>query len=34
MRIPEHLLIPVIVFALQAVLLTGCALVFVVLLPR
>lgn len=31
MRIPKELQIPLIVFALQAVLLTGAALVFVVL---
>lgn len=31
MRIPKEIQIPLIVFALQAVLLTGAALVFVVL---
>jgi hypothetical protein len=34
MKIPEHLQIPLIVFSLQAVLLVGCALVFLVLLPH
>ncbi len=33
MRIPEDIRIPVTVFALQAVLLTGAALVFLVLRP-
>jgi hypothetical protein len=33
MRIPEHLRIPVVVFSMQAVLLAGCALIFLVLLP-
>lgn len=33
MKIPEHLKIPVIVFALQAALLAGVALVFLVLRP-
>ena len=33
MHIPDELKIPAIVFSLQAVLLTGCALVFLVLLP-
>lgn len=33
MRIPEELRIPAIVFTLQAALLAGCALVFLVLLP-
>lgn len=33
MKIPEELRIPAIVFGLQAVLLTGAALVFIVLLP-
>jgi len=33
MKIPEHLRIPVIVFGLQAALLTGAALVFLVLRP-
>jgi hypothetical protein len=34
MHIPDHLRIPVIVFSLEAVLLTGCALIFLVLAPR
>lgn len=33
MKIPEHLRIPVIVFSLQAILLVGCAMIFLVLLP-
>ena len=33
MKIPEHLRIPIIVFSLQAALLAGCALIFLVLLP-
>ncbi len=33
MKIPEHLRIPVIVFALQAALLAGTSLVFLVLRP-
>lgn len=33
MHIPEHLQIPVIVFSLQAALLAGCAMVFLVLRP-
>jgi hypothetical protein len=33
MKIPEHLRAPAIVFALQAVLLAGAALVFLVLVP-
>jgi hypothetical protein len=33
MKIPEHLRAPAIVFALQAVLLAGAALVFLVLGP-
>jgi len=33
MKIPEELRIPAIVFGLEAVLLTGAALVFLVLLP-
>ncbi len=33
MKIPEHLRIPVVVFGLQAVLLAGCSLIFLVLLP-
>jgi hypothetical protein len=34
MRIPEDLRIPFVVFALQAVLLAGCAMIFLVLLPH
>jgi hypothetical protein len=34
MHIPDHLRIPVIVFSLQAALLAGCALIFLVLLPN
>lgn len=34
MRIPKDVRIPAIVFALQAALLAGCALVFLVLLPN
>jgi hypothetical protein len=34
MHIPEDIRIPVIVFALQAVLLAGCAMIFLVLLPN
>lgn len=34
MRIPKDIEIPVIVFSLQAVLLVGVALVFIVLIPR
>ena len=34
MNIPKDIRIPVLVFALQAVLLTGCAMVFLVLIPR
>ena len=34
MHIPEHIRIPVIVFSLQAALLAGCALIFLVLLPN
>jgi hypothetical protein len=34
MKIPEHLRIPVLVFSLEAVLLAGCAMVFLVLLPH
>jgi len=34
MNIPEHLRIPMIVFGLQAALLAGCALIFLVLLPQ
>ena len=33
MKVPEHLRIPVVVFALQAALLAGCSLIFLVLLP-
>jgi hypothetical protein len=33
MKVPEHLRIPVVVFSMQAVLLAGCALIFLVLLP-
>jgi len=33
MKIPEHLQIPVIVFGLQAALLAGAALIFLVLRP-
>jgi hypothetical protein len=33
MRIPDDLRIPAVVFGLQAVLLTGAALVFIVLIP-
>lgn len=33
MKIPPDLKIPAIVFGLQAVLLTGCSMVFLVLLP-
>lgn len=34
MKIPDHLRIPVVVFSLQAALLAGCALIFLVLLPN
>jgi hypothetical protein len=34
MRIPEDVRIPAIVFALQAVMLTGLALIFFVLVPN
>jgi len=34
MKIPEHLQIPVIVFALQAALLAGTALIFLLLRPH
>ena len=34
MKIPENIRIPVLVFALQAVLLSGCAMIFFVLIPR
>jgi hypothetical protein len=34
MKIPEHLRIPVLVFSLEAVLLAGCAMIFLVLLPH
>jgi hypothetical protein len=33
MKIPDELRIPALVFGLQAILLTGAALVFLVLLP-
>lgn len=33
MRIPDHLKIPAIVFGLEAILLTGAALIFIVLIP-
>ena len=33
MKIPEHLRIPVIVFALQAALLAGASMVFLILRP-
>lgn len=33
MRIPPELRIPAIVFGLEAILLTGAALIFIVLLP-
>lgn len=33
MRIPPELRIPAVVFGLEAILLTGAALVFIVLLP-
>lgn len=33
MKIPENLRIPAIVFGLEAVLLTGAALIFIVLIP-
>jgi hypothetical protein len=33
MRIPDDIRIPVIVFSLQAVLLVGCAMIFLVLRP-
>lgn len=34
MRIPKDIQIPVMVFALQAVLLAGAAMIFLVLVPR
>lgn len=34
MKIPEHLRIPAIVFTLEAAMLAGLALVFLVLLPN
>jgi hypothetical protein len=34
MKIPEHLRIPLLVFSLEAVLLVGCAMIFLVLLPH
>ncbi len=33
MKIPEHLKIPAIVFTLEAILLTGLSLIFIVLIP-
>lgn len=33
MKIPENLKIPVLVFTLEAILITGAALVFIVLIP-
>ena len=33
MRIPDDLRIPAIVFGLEAILLTGAALIFIVLIP-
>jgi hypothetical protein len=34
MRIPPHLQIPIIVFSMEAVLVIGCALIFLVLKPH
>lgn len=34
MKIPEHLKIPAIVFSLEAVMLVGLALIFIVLAPH
>ena len=34
MKIPEELRIPALVFTLQAALLAGCALIFLVLIPH
>lgn len=34
MKIPKHLQIPVIVFTLEAILIAGCAMIFLVLLPH
>jgi len=34
MKIPKELRIPLIVFSLQAVLLIGCSMVFLVLVPH
>jgi hypothetical protein len=34
MKIPEELRIPAFVFTLQAALLAGCALIFLVLIPH
>lgn len=34
MKIPEQLRIPALVFTLQAALLAGCALIFLVLVPH
>jgi hypothetical protein len=33
MKIPEHLRIPLLVFGMEAILITGAALVFIVLIP-
>lgn len=33
MKIPDHLRVPAVVFALQAALLAGCSLIFLVLIP-
>lgn len=33
MQLPEHLKIPAIVFGLEAIMLTGTALIFIVLIP-
>lgn len=34
MKIPEGIRIPLIVFSLEAILLTGAALIFIVLIPH
>ena len=34
MKIPEDIRIPVLVFALQAVMLLGCSMVFLMLIPH
>jgi hypothetical protein len=34
MKIPDNLRIPILVFSLEAVLLVGCGLIFLVLLPH